>query len=72
MQWNIFSRGDKEVNVAKQGENYFATVKVAGEQIMTIVQPPSTFDSQTGIDAGARSVYDAKGNLKAEKTVRPL
>jgi hypothetical protein len=69
VNWNPLKPRNKEVNVSKQGDNYYATVKVDGEQIMTIVQPPTTYNSQAGVAVGGQvSVYDAKGNLRVEKT----
>lgn len=65
---DIFRRGNKQIEVAKKGNNYYATVKVDNEPIMTIVQPPSSVDNQTELQAGVQlSVYDPNGKLRVKK-----
>jgi hypothetical protein len=44
----IFGLEDKEVEVAKSGDNYYSVIKHKGEVLMTIVQPPTAFDGKTG------------------------
>jgi hypothetical protein len=39
----IFGLEDKEVEVAKSGDNYYYLFKQQGEVIMAIVQPPASF-----------------------------
>lgn len=66
--WNkIFGIGDKEVEVAKSGDNYYIVVKQKGEVIMTVVQPPSSYTGKTGV-GGEVSVFNPSGNLIAERT----
>src|SRR5947199_3581936 len=66
--WNhVLGRGDKEVDVAKSGDNYYSVIKVNGETVMTVVQPPLSFDGRTSI-GGKVSVYDAAGNLQVGRS----
>jgi|ERR1051325_5896771 len=66
--WNrIFGDGNKEMEVAKSGENYYSILKVGGEVVMTIVQPPTRFDGKTSV-GGKISVFDASRNLEASRS----
>jgi hypothetical protein len=62
----IFSDEKKELQVADSGDNYYSLLKIEGEVIMAIVQPPSTFAGGYNIGAGV-SVYDAAGNVQVGK-----
>jgi hypothetical protein len=67
MRWNIFRRGPNEIEVAKTGNNYYANVKVNGEMVMAVVQPPLSSNTNTSMEAGIK-VYDADGNLKIDRS----
>jgi len=62
MGWWIFGSKDKELEVAKSGDNYFSILKQNGEIIMAVIQPPATYDGKTSV-GGKVSVYDAKGEF---------
>jgi hypothetical protein len=63
----IFSRGNRDIEIAKSGENYYSILRVGGEVVMAIVQPPTTFDGKTSV-GGEVSVFDASGNLQASRS----
>jgi GAF domain len=65
--WNkLWARGDKEVEVAKSGDINYLTFKQQGETILTIVQPPTSYDGKTNV-GGKISIFSASGQLEAEK-----
>jgi hypothetical protein len=45
---SVLGRGDK-VEVAKSGDNYYSTIKHQGEVIMSIIQPPKSYDGTIGV-----------------------
>jgi hypothetical protein len=63
----ILHVGDKEVEVAKSGDNYYANIKIGEETIMTIVQPPTSYDGKTGV-GGEISLFDSSGKLQADRS----
>src|SRR5215211_2033424 len=63
----VFGIEDKTIEVAKSGDNYYTVVKQNEEIIMTIVQPPSSYTGKTSV-GGEVSVFNALGNLTAERT----
>jgi hypothetical protein len=63
----LFGHEDKEVEVAKNGDNYYYLFKQQGEVILTIVQPPVSYGGKTGV-GGEISVYDASGKVQVDRS----
>ena len=65
--WKIFKSGTKNVEMSKSGDIYYTVIKDQGEVIMTIVQPPASYDGKTSI-GGKVSVFNAEGNFQGDRS----
>ncbi len=45
----LWNRDDKEIEFAKSGDINYLTFKEQGETILTIVQPPTSYDGKTNV-----------------------
>ncbi len=59
----ILNKGNKSIEVAKSGDNYYSLMRVDNEVVMAVIQPPASYSGHISV-GGEVSVYDAQGKLQ--------
>jgi hypothetical protein len=64
---HILGPGNKDLDIAKSGDNYFSVLKQKDEIILAVIQPPSSYDGKTSV-GGKLAVYNANGEIDVARS----